>query len=225
MALAQNGWTASANKADIGVDPNFSVAGVKFPGGVKAGDVATVLHYVASQFHERVEPLHDGWCWGWAYRAIRGGTTNLSNHAAGCAIDINAPKHPLGKRGTFGAEQVKTITAIVAECEGVVRWGGSYSSRPDEMHFEVIGKSDAVARVAAKFRGGAPGAELRRGSTGQRVITLQRVIAAWYPYLGLRIDGDFGPATEAAVKEVQRRAGITVDGIAGPQTLGVLGIR
>lgn len=226
MATSQNGWPASANKSVIGIDSNFSVAGVKFPGGVKAGDVATVLHYVASQFHERVERLHDGWCWGWAYRSIRGSTRNLSNHAAGCAIDVNAPNHPLGKRGTFDVAQVKAINAIVAECDGVVRWGGTYS-RPDEMHFEVIGNAAAVARVAAKLRAAAISdtGPLRLGSTGERVARLQRILAAWYPHLNLQVDGDFGPATEAAVKELQRRQGLTIDGIAGPRTLTALGIR
>src|SRR5215469_6933877 len=36
------------------------------------------------------------------------------------------------------------------------------------------------------------------------------------------IDGIYGPVTTAAVKAFQSNAGITVDGIAGPQTDGVL---
>lgn len=34
----------------------------------------------------------------------------------------------------------------------------------------------------------------------------------------LRVDGDFGPATDRAVQSFQRRAGIKVDGIVGSQT-------
>lgn len=232
MALAQNGWAASANKRDIDVDPNFAVAGVKFPGGVKAGDVSTVLRYVAEQFHAHVEPLRDGWCWGYAYRDIRG-STGLSNHSAACAIDVNAPNHPLGKRGTFNAAQVARIRLIVQACGGVVAWGGEWS-RPDEMHFEIVGSAAAVAAVADRIRrtGGtdptpAPtptGGNLQRGSTGDRVKTLQRVLNAWYPNLRLVTDGIFGPATEKAVRDMQARAGLAVDGIAGPATLGRLGL-
>lgn len=65
---------------------------------------------------------------------------------------------------------------------------------------------------------------LRRGSKGAKVSELQRVLNAWYPRLRLAVDGDYGPATERAVRDMQRRAGITADGIAGPVTLGRLGI-
>lgn len=63
---------------------------------------------------------------------------------------------------------------------------------------------------------------LRRGSTGPAVRELQRVLAAWYPSLRLAVDGDFGPMTEQAVKLLQKKAGITVDGVVGPQVRGVL---
>jgi murein DD-endopeptidase MepM/ murein hydrolase activator NlpD len=58
---------------------------------------------------------------------------------------------------------------------------------------------------------------LRRGSTGYAVRELQAK-------LGLVEDGSFGPATEQAVIAYQRRHGLRVDGIAGPQTLGHLGL-
>lgn len=228
MATAQNGWAASANKLAIGVDSNFNVEGVRFPGGVKSGDVATVLGYVAEQFHRRVEPLVDGWCWGHSYRDVRGGTS-LSNHSAGCAIDVNAPSHPLGRKNTFDSEQVTTIRQILAECLGVVRWGGTYT-RPDEMHFEIIGDHARVAAAAVAIRAKASQASsdgaavLKRGSSGEAVRQLQHVLNAWYPYLRLAVDGDYGPATEAGVKELQRRAGIKVDGIAGAMTFRVLGM-
>lgn len=229
MATAQNGWPANANKTAIGIDPNFAVAGVKFPGGVKAGDVATVLGYVAAQFHNRVEPLVDGWCWGYNYRDVKGGSS-LSNHSAGCAIDVNAPNHPIGKQGTFTAAQEGEIKRIVGECHGVVRWGGAYSGRKDEMHFEIVGTVAQVAN-AAKSLGGSTASPppatttlLQRGSRGDAVTRLQRVLNAWYPNVNLAEDGIYGPATEAAVRDLQRRAGIGVDGIAGPQTLGVLGL-
>lgn len=57
---------------------------------------------------------------------------------------------------------------------------------------------------------------LRRGSKGAAVRDLQGRLAS----IGhkLVIDGDFGPATEGAVRSFQRSHGLVQDGIAGPQT-------
>ena len=97
-----------------------------------------------------VEPLHAGQCWGYAYRKIRGSAA-LSNHASGTAIDLNAPAHPLGEKGTFTAKQVTAIRRILTFCDGVVRWGGDFHGRKDEMHFEIVQSADDVALIAKKI--------------------------------------------------------------------------
>lgn len=155
MATSQNGWPASENRAAIQVAP-FAIAGVSFPGGVRAGDVAVVLGYVAAQIHLWVEPLHAGWCWGYNYRAVRAGSS-LSNHASGTAIDINAPNHPLGSRGTFSSKARAEILRILSEAR-VVRWGGNYTGRVDEMHFEIDAAASAVASAANQLRNKTPAA-------------------------------------------------------------------
>jgi len=152
MATSENGYPASSNSGAIGVGP-FIVAGVSFPGGVKRGAVTTVLGYVAWEFWRRVEPLRAGTCWGYAYRPISG-SNRLSNHASGTAIDCNAPQHPLGARGTFTRAQVAAIRRILAEVGHVVRWGGDYTGRADEMHFEINASPAAVQRIADQIKGG-----------------------------------------------------------------------
>jgi hypothetical protein len=65
---------------------------------------------------------------------------------------------------------------------------------------------------------GANRATLRRGATGalvQQVQTKLNVVPA---------NGNFGPTTEAAVRQFQRTAGLVPDGIVGPQTWASLGI-
>ncbi len=57
---------------------------------------------------------------------------------------------------------------------------------------------------------------LSRGSRGVYVQILQKA-------LSLIPDGIFGPLTEEAVQTFQHDHGLTVDGIAGPQTLAALG--
>jgi peptidoglycan hydrolase-like protein with peptidoglycan-binding domain len=59
------------------------------------------------------------------------------------------------------------------------------------------------------------------GATGDTVRRLQRALRPT-PNLGLVVDGVFGPATEAAVKEFQQGAGLVVDGTVGPQTWAAL---
>ena len=64
-----------------------------------------------------------------------------------------------------------------------------------------------------------------RGSTGPQVAALQRQLKHDYAeYAGhLEVDGDYGPQTEAAVREFQRRTpGLKVDGVVGPATAAAL---
>lgn len=150
MATSQNGWPASPDKGSIGVNAGFAPCGVTFPGGVKAGDVDTVMSYVATQFHLRVEPLVPGWCWGYNYREISGSST-MSNHASATAIDANAPDHPYGVSGTFTSSQRNAINQILGEVSPAVRWGGEYA---DEMHFEIDANASTVATVAQRLGGG-----------------------------------------------------------------------
>jgi N-acetylmuramoyl-L-alanine amidase len=57
---------------------------------------------------------------------------------------------------------------------------------------------------------------LRRGSNGSGVSDLQNKLNK-FGY-GLGVDGDFGPATENAVKDFQSKNGLDSDGVVGPMT-------
>lgn len=61
-----------------------------------------------------------------------------------------------------------------------------------------------------------PTRTLRKGDKGEDVRWVQIRLNA--EGAGLKVDGDFGPVTEAAVKEYQLRHGLVVDGICGPKT-------
>jgi hypothetical protein len=67
----------------------------------------------------------------------------------------------------------------------------------------------------------APIASLKPGDTGAQVKVLQRALASLGFSTGT-IDGQYGPATQAAVKRFQRSARLTTDGIVGPATLRAL---
>lgn len=160
MAITSyNGWIASRSASSIGVDPNFTAAGRKFPGGVKSGDVATVMRYLVEQLNKRVERVDlysPGDEWGWYYKSSANASYLLSCHSSGTAIDFNATRHPNGRRGTFSATQVVAIRQILAECSGVIRWGGDFAGTKDEMHFEIIGSAAQVKAAAARITNNTP---------------------------------------------------------------------
>ncbi|MGW4234263.1 peptidoglycan-binding domain-containing protein [Streptomyces sp. NPDC004980] len=60
--------------------------------------------------------------------------------------------------------------------------------------------------------------EIRRGSTGTAVRHAQCMLRKGAGYLGVEIDGIFGPVTEYSTKEAQSRCGVAKDGIIGPDT-------
>lgn len=143
MAVSQNGWAA----------PPPSLANLAWiTGKVRAGDVYTVFNYLCQRFNAEVEHINRSWSWGYAYRPIIGSST-LSNHASGTAVDLNAPAHPLGPSGTFSAKQTAAIQQILVDLDHTIRWGGNYRiARKDEMHFGVHTDAAALHKVAEKIR-------------------------------------------------------------------------
>lgn len=221
MATSQNGFLASADRNAIGVK-TFQVPGradVLIP--IRA-DVAPLFLEMARWWDTNVESLMVPGCWGYAYRTIRGQTTGLSNHASGTAIDLNAPRHPLGAIGTLGVHK----DAVIEKARSLgLRSGAEYLQRKDEMHVELNVSLDQALDLVRRLQnppgatqpaaGGRP--TIQRGSTGDTVKLLQR-------WLGLTADGVFGPNTEAKVRWYQQMRGLAVDGIVGPQTWATMGL-
>ncbi len=148
---SDNGWPVVGPDS---IDAGFSVAGVTFPGGVRAGNVAAVFQYLCEQLNARVEPIVAGWCWGYEQRDNVNNPGNASCHASGTAIDWNAPSHANGARGTFSTAQVATIRAIMAECPAFL-WGGDFTGTPDEMHWQIANDTadDDLAAIVAGLPG------------------------------------------------------------------------
>ena len=61
------------------------------------------------------------------------------------------------------------------------------------------------------------------GSRGSEVTQIQTKLKRWGYYSG-NVDGIYGSQTVAAVKKFQKKNGLTVDGIAGKNTLAAMGI-
>ena len=149
MLKSSNGWPASKSRDEIGIE-SFPVPGTKIKLAC-AKSVAPLLVGFAAEFHELIEPIDEGGLddWGYCFRMVRGSTDNLSNHASGTAIDLNATRHILGKAGTFPAEKVpmamymagitdpKTLAmgGVAAIAPVILRW-----LNPKDAAFGVKGK-------------------------------------------------------------------------------------
>lgn len=222
-----NGFLASPRASLIGIR-TYRVPGTRVTLPVRS-DIAPLLIGFAKEFHEKVEPLVVGWCWGYAYRAVRGGGS-VSFHAAGLAIDLNAPRHPLGAHGTYSARQVAMINQLAKKYG--LRAGINYRNRKDPMHFEVIlGHGQALALVRRlqhqppskpnKPRPtphglAYPGKPVRMGWRNSAAVR------AIQHKLGLNRDGDFGSKTKTAVMRWQHAHKLAADGVVGPRTWALM---
>ena len=77
-----------------------------------------------------------------------------------------------------------------------------------------LGQLDWPSLIITVKQGDGPG-----GAKGEAVRAVQTLLA------GLTVDGDFGPATDAAVREFQQLFAPPVDGIVGPDTWHTLMLR
>lgn len=212
----------------------YTVPGTKVRVSLRR-EVAPLLLAVMAEWNAKVEPLDPHSCWGHAYRPIRGSSTDWSFHAPGIAVDLNASRHPLGKHGTFTPAQRARISRIVAghtwQGQRLLRWGGNYTGRVDEMHVEIVAsRPAALAAVAALTEAKPtmttnalpyPGRTSFYGSPASATVTaIQRALARNVGYTGGT--GPFGPKTRQAVLLFQTRNHLAVDGIVGPKTWAAL---
>ena len=90
-----------------------------------------LAHYLTQEGIEK-HRLH---LYGGAYnfRAMRG-STRLSMHSYGCAIDIDPENNPLGRPWRLGVGMIPEFVIEAFEAEEWI-WGGRWS-RPDPQHFQ-----------------------------------------------------------------------------------------
>ncbi len=78
-------------------------------------------------------------------------------------------------------------------------------------------------RITFFFRNNEVEALSKYGSRGDEVTQIQTKLKRWGYYTG-SIDGIYGTQTQKAVRYFQSKNGLTVDGIAGKNTLAAMGI-
>lgn len=169
LLLSQNGWPANDQRLVI----QWTIPGTVRKIRLELGDGGFLLTHFAAWFDKNIEDIEANQLddWGYAERLVRGSATDLSNHASGTAMDLNALKHPLGSVNTFTVAQRNAIREQLKLYEGAIRWGGDYVGRKDEMHFELNASAAVVKRVADKIRlGTKPVTKRRRDSVVDNTI-------------------------------------------------------
>lgn len=243
---SENMWRmCDANELDRTPVPGL---GLVLP--LRRGAPHTLLTSWAAWFSANVENLNnpgrgftDEGAW------TRDNEVGNSNHLSGTAIDLNWSIHQwtVSYSGFSPAEIAQTRRGLDL-FEGTIFWGQDWN-RKDPMHFqcnlaEGNPRNEAFQKkLLDGYLGiwkpggpivlpppvvGVPGqtGTLRYGSFGPAVVALQQGMNHVFPsYRGMPLvpDGDFGPATQAAVREFQTRVGtLAVDGEVGPLTRAAL---
>jgi hypothetical protein len=107
-------------------------------------------------------------------------------------------------------------------------FGRSVLPRSDRFDAAMTGRVRAYQLAHGLTVDGAVGPATRRHlATGERIPVVRRgesgpAVARIQGRVGVRGPDRFGPKTETAVRGVQRRAGLTVDGVVGPDTWAAL---
>ncbi|MCX5610899.1 MULTISPECIES: hypothetical protein [unclassified Streptomyces] len=153
---SKNGWEMEKVADDHGTIYTRPVPGTPLEGvTVRMGEVETVLVHLIRRFHYEIGELRRGDVVGWrSPGTVRKGLPE-SNQASGTAVQIRPDHYPAGARGGFFPQQQLVIRDILAELDGVVRWGGDEGRWTDEALFSIDVKPGDIrlADVVNTIRG------------------------------------------------------------------------
>jgi hypothetical protein len=144
---SENGWRmCNRDECDIPRIPELYLVDTA---PLRKGAPLTILGAWLYWYDRNVEEITSP-VWGWSDTNDVGD----SNHLAGTAVDVMAPKYPWQRYTMDAATQAKVRKGL-ALFEGSVFWGRDWS-RPDEMHYQMAWaegdkRNDAFA---AKLRAG-----------------------------------------------------------------------
>lgn len=137
-----------------------------------------------------------------------------SEHETGRALDVHDSGSDAGVT-VAGTTRHKIMVGLLSQY-GFKNTGDSFG---EPWHIEYWGGNPYSTPTPAPV----VNTVLKNGSISALVGKLQSGLNRVFPaYSKLTVDNNFGPATEAVVKNFQNRAGLVSDGIVGPATKAVL---
>ena len=222
---------------------NIIDAGLNFNSGheVRTGSLdGIVLHHAAatSASVETVHGWHKGNGWvgiGYHFYVRKDGTVyrgRPENWVGAHTVGHNSTKLGICAEGNFetetmGEAQKNAIIELLAYLFG--KYGNLKVYKHSDLSATACpGRNYPFDEIVNAKKAATKGENtvnvtldvLKKGSKGEQVKTLQRMLCAMGYSLGAKkpVDGDFGTKTDAAVKSYQKNNGLTVDGIVGEKT-------
>lgn len=117
------------------------------------------------------------------------------------------------------SSRVYTIEGNTSSTAGVVANGGGVFKKSYARNYSrIVGYGHPYYDGMGVLPAEPEDTTLRKGSVGEKVKKLQEDLKTLGFYKST-VDGSFGSVTDTAVRAFQKDAKITVDGVAGPQTL------
>lgn len=152
VPTSANGWPLEQQANHISTVWTRPVPGSGLEVDIRIGDAEAILLHVVRRFHYEVEQLHSVDIAGW--QAIDELTKNApeSNLASGTAVRI---RPGAAAQGSLFPLQEVVVRDILADCGGVVRWGGDDNPVDDSLFYLDRGpNSHEVRDLARKLRHG-----------------------------------------------------------------------
>jgi len=150
LPTSANGWTIEKEANHVSTVWTRPVAGTGLKVDIRIGDAEVILLHVTRRFHYEVEKIQRVDLAGWReIGSLRKGLPE-SNLASGTAVQIRPGARAKG--GLFPAQEL-VLRDMLAECEGLVRWGGDDSKVDESLFYLDAGPDDErVRKFADKAR-------------------------------------------------------------------------
>jgi hypothetical protein len=174
MPLSDNGFEVMTKEVYSGWPRlrKFNIPGAATTIPLRDGACGFLLCHCALWYHEEIEPITGaGDDFGWAPREIAGSNV-WSNHASGTAMDLNASKHPQGQHTISDKNAAKIIKRCTDFYKDTIRWGGTYHSLIDQMHYEINKELGLVEDMAISLFDSPRGSRVLKANRGLKEIVL-----------------------------------------------------
>ncbi|GAA3887976.1 hypothetical protein ACWDWS_40680 [Streptomyces sp. NPDC003328] len=147
VPTSANGWPLEQQTNHISTVWTRPVPGSGLEVDIRIGDAEAILLHVVRRFHYEVEQLHTVDIAGW--QAIGELTKNApeSNLASGTAVRI---RPGAAAQGSLFPLQEVVVRDILADCGGVVRWGGDDNPVDESLFYLDRGPNSHEVRDLAR---------------------------------------------------------------------------